>query len=57
MIGIGVLSSLAAIPIGLGARFFARRHRQETTLALSGVFVALGTLCAWFVVVTIALGK
>lgn len=57
LIAVSVLFAVAAIPIGLVARSLASRRGREPTLALSGVFLGLGTLFTWFVVVTVALGR
>jgi hypothetical protein len=57
LIIMSVLSALAAVPIGLVAWRQAKKRGQESNIALSGLFVAVGTLGSWFVVVTVALGK
>jgi hypothetical protein len=57
LILVSVLSSLIAAPIGFaGYRSAKQRHRQPV-YAQAGMFLALGTLGVWFVVVADALGK
>jgi hypothetical protein len=57
LIATSFLCSLIAIPLGVVGWRWAERRRQYPVLAQSGAILAIGTLCAWFVVVTIALGK
>ena len=57
LIIVSVLAALGALLIGLVASRLARRRDQDDRIALSGVFVAVGTLGSWFVVVAVALGK
>jgi hypothetical protein len=57
LIAVSVLCALAALPIGLVGRWWADRRAEEARPALGGVFVALGTLGTWLVVVIYALGR
>jgi hypothetical protein len=57
LIIVSVLGALAAVPIGVIAWRLARRGGRDTRIALSGLWLGVGTLGSWFVVVTVALGK
>jgi Zn-dependent membrane protease YugP len=57
LIVVSVLFALAALPVGYVAWRRAEKRGQENGYALAGIFVALGTLGSWFVVVAVALGK
>ena len=52
-----VLCSLIAAPIGYAGSRSAQKRHQQPVLAQAGMFLALGTLGAWVVVVAVALGK
>jgi hypothetical protein len=57
LIIISVVSALAAVPIGFLGYWSAERRAQQSGFALGGIFLAVGTLGSWLVVVTVALGR
>jgi hypothetical protein len=57
LILLSVLSSLVAAPIGFVGDRLAKKRHERPVLAQAGMFLALGTLGAWFLVVAAALGK
>jgi hypothetical protein len=57
LIVVSVLGALAAVLVGLVAWRLALRRDRDTRVALSGLWLGLGTLGSWLVVVSVALGK
>jgi hypothetical protein len=57
LILVSVLCALVTLPIGVVGWLWNRRRRQNPVLAQSGLFLGIGTLGAWLVVVAVALGK
>lgn len=57
LILVSVLSSLIAAPIGFVGERLAKKRRERPALAQAGMFLALGTLGVWLLVVAVALGK
>jgi hypothetical protein len=57
LIIVSVLGAVAAVLLGLVAWRLATSGGRDARVALSGLWLGVGTLGAWFVVVTVALGK
>lgn len=57
LIIVSVLGALAAVLIGPLAWRLATRGGRDATVALSGLWLGVGTLGTWLVVVTVALGR
>jgi hypothetical protein len=57
LILVSVLGSLIAVPIGFVGWRSAQKRHQQPVLAQAGMFLAIGTLGVWFIVVAVALGK